>query len=237
MRKRTWIIRAWVLGAFLCLTVTAWAQDSPALAGSVPSLCPYLPHNTITVESPDEVIDRDTGQTFGEAVRAALSKICPCYMISLGTDGAVLLQSPVDDREAFCECYCEHLAGCNLVESLSSNPAETKIRRSRTGNRHIRLKVKWNPTLDRGGKNAEGSKRRPPSVGLAHELIHALHTINGTRGTTKDAEEAQTARDENQIRDELDEPQRTHRGRRRVINPGGGTLDTTDRADCGCGGD
>lgn len=226
---RVFLVTVWLTA----LPATAFGHTETTLAEAGPGTCAYLAHNTITIEKPNEVIDSDTGETFGEAVRDALAEICPCYIISIGATGEVQLQSPVD-RDAFCDCYCDHLAGCNLIFNLSADQAETKIRRSRTSNKHRRLKVKWNPTNERGGRNANGTKQRPPSVGLAHELIHAIHTINGTRGNTKDEEEAQTIRDENQIRDEMGEPRRTHRGNRRVINPGGGTLDTSDQADCGC---
>ena len=54
---------------------------------------------------------------------------------------------------------------------------------------------------------------------MAHELIHAQHTHDGTRGTGSTNriknEEIKCVRGENQIRDELGEPRRTHYSGRR----------------------
>lgn len=189
------------------------------------SVCAFLASNTIVVEGRAE---------FREQVRAALAELCPCYIITITSDGEVTLQSPVADRPGFCKCYCAHIAGCNLVQGLSADPKKTRIKRTGGGNRHRNGTVSWNPEGEKGGRDEHGDRERPPSTGLAHELIHAQHTHGGSRGQSQDEEEDQTTRDENQIRREKGEPMRTHYGRRRVANPSSGRLDTRDRAECGC---
>lgn len=177
---------------------------------------------------------------FRRQVASALREICPCFTFNVAANGIVTARQ-IRGRDEFCKCYCAHRAGCNLISDLINHAQRVTIRRTGRGNSHNprRRRVRWNPIRRRGGRNARGDRRRPPSVGLAHELIHAHHTINGNRGQGRTNgipnEEINTSRGENQIRREMGEPQRTHYGRRRIPNPGQGNIDASDRHRCGCG--
>lgn len=178
-------------------------------------------------------------QDFRDKVREALSEICPCVdLTASSSDGRseiIVLKFP-QDHEEFCKCYCKHVVGCNLLEDLVSSGDTTTIQKTSGGNSARGGTVRWNPRRRYGGRNADGHRRRPPSIGLAHELIHARHYNTGNLGSTRREEENTTVRGENQIRDEMDEPQRTHYGRRRVPNRGAGdpNLDATVRHGCEC---
>lgn len=126
-------------------------------------------------------------------------------------------------KDELCDCYKNHRAGCNLIWKLATNDKQTTIWRSKTqdgdassqGNKHQRGNVGWNPDRKKGGgtealdkkgeprKGQKGTNKRPPSVGLAHELAHALHTQEGHRGKSRIDEEFKATRAENQIRREM----------------------------------
>ena len=188
--------------------------------------------NTIIVKS-----GRDIWFEFD--VLSALKAICPCLIISLdGNDGEISLKTPVlpqggTDPE-FCTCYCRHKAGCNLILNLSLHSRTTKIKPSYSTNRHKKGTVKWNPERRSGGKQENGSRERPPYIGLAHEMIHARHYALGTHDSTElpnriRPEEIVTVRGENQIRAEKGKPRRTHYSCKRVPNPDAHNIDESNK--------
>jgi hypothetical protein len=176
-------------------------------------------------------------RAFKRSVLAALQAISPCYIIEIGNDCRVTLTSPAD-FEAFCECYCQHMAGTNLIEDLALGDGTTAIEETAGGNRHNRGTVSWNPDSTQGGLNADGNRNRPPKIGLAHEMIHAKHTHCGTRGAGEmggiSNEEINTSRGENQIRGECGQPKRTHYGANEIPNNCDENLDDSNRFDCRC---
>jgi hypothetical protein len=141
------------------------------------------------------------------------------------------LQIMVQD---FCDCYEKHRAGCNLIWSiatLSTAQQPTTIWRARVddenddggGNRHRRGNIGWNPFNPRGGAtDASGrGKYRPVSVGLAHELAHAYHSLKkvnlNQNSGDRLGEEFSAVRAENQIRAELN-AQAEEDGDRNTVN-------------------
>ena len=172
---------------------------------------------------------------FRNSVVGALREICPCHTYRVQADGTVQVTGGGTGFFA-CLCYCKHRAGCNLINDLSGHANTTRITRTAGGNSYNRglNRVRWNPTRRRGGRNAHGDRDRPPSVGLAHELIHAHHDNQGTMGAPGPAEEYPTVRGENQIRRELCEPRRTHYGNTRVPNETQENIDASDRRGCKC---
>jgi hypothetical protein len=171
---------------------------------------------------------------FKRAVLDALMQISPCYIYTL-VQCRVQLQSPAD-FDAFCRCYCQHLAGTNLICDLGLSTRTTTIKKTKGGNSHQNGCVKWNPDRRQGGRNADGNRDRPPKIGLAHELIHAKHTHCGTRGAGSQGgisnEEINTCRGENQIRGECGQPKRTHYGDNEIPNNCDENLDDSNRTDC-----
>lgn len=212
----------------------------------------------------------DGRNTFKKKVEKALCEICPCFDIDI-EKGLVRAAPPTagsktssckkrlrnqpgrkreyrPGRESFYDCYCRHRAGCNLLLDLvkpefgETTILEVKSRDQKRGNRHNANTgtVKYNPK--RGESEGED---RPPSIGLAHELIHAHHYHTRRRtgdpypGRTR--EEHRTVRAENQIRREMrgdfeegssryrDLPMRTTYKGGRVENPEAGDLDVTNR--------
>jgi hypothetical protein len=165
---------------------------------------------------------------FRRAVLAALAEICPCHDYSVSAVG-VLSITPKRPQKRFCRCYCQHKAGCNLIADLVNHPTNwLVIAQTAQGNSYAGGMVFWNPSSNTGGPNARGDNVRPPSVGLAHELVHALDRMTGDTHT-----EVETSQAENQIRREQCEPRRTHYNGARVPN-GGGHLDAGDRHRCRC---
>ena len=184
----------------------------------------------------------DGDAQFRAATLRALQSICPCFFYELADDGEVLLQSP-QDHDAFCKCYCVHLAGCNLMADLTSSRNTVTIKPTRRGGRYIPglRRVRWNPTATPNVGIGKGKKAAtPPEIVLGHELIHAHHHNEGTlaKGWTKGIlnEEINTVRGENQLRAERQPPapERKTYGPRPVPSPGTPNLDTTDRYGCKC---
>lgn len=68
-----------------------------------------------------------------------------------------------------------------MLQSLSDGGGATIISTSR-GNSHQNGVVSYNPYREQLS-GTEPWSNRPPAIGLAHELIHADHTVNGNRGT------------------------------------------------------
>ncbi len=176
-------------------------------------------------------------EAFKEEALGALMAISPCYLYEL-VDCQVLLQTPIDTVQ-FCECYCDHLAGTNLICDLALSTQLTTIRRTFGGNSHRAGSVRFNPKRMRGGEDCDGNRERPPKIGLAHELIHAKHWHCGTHagaavtGGIRD-EEINTVRGENQIRAECGQVQRKKYGDRNVPMPGMENIDGSDRIGCNC---
>jgi len=172
---------------------------------------------------------------------AALQAISPCWIYTITPQGQVQIQSPADFEE-FCRCFKQHKAGTNLIADLALLPGKTKIEPSGDGNSYDPEDnvAGFDSDSMQGGVNADGNRDRPPAVGLAHELIHALHDRNGTidlDGSRTDGildEEITTVRGENQIRGELGEPMRTQYGGNDVPNHTDDSLDESNRYDCPC---
>ena len=164
---------------------------------------------------------------FRQAVLAALGGICPCHDYRLNAAG-VLSITPKQPQNRFCRCYCRHKAGCNLIADLVNHRNWVPIAQTAQGNEYTPGMLFWNPSSTTGGPNARGDNVRPPSVGLAHELIHALDAMKGDNHT-----EVETSQAENQIRHELCEPRRT-RYNSDPVPRGGGHLDASNRHNCRC---
>jgi RHS repeat-associated protein len=213
----------------------------------------------------------DVNESFGASdldnVEQAIQEICPCLIISVDRrTGSITTRDPRGpppgrarpprlsrEQRNFCECYCANRAGCNLLWTLHTS-GDTVIYEGELGegNRHNTGRVTWNRGDMKGGRRESGGTRRPPSVGLAHELIHAYHRATNTRGANREQEEFNTVRGENQIRSEMQ--RRTNPGSERyrrldprvtytfdtgevpVPNPEGRDIDETDRFGCCCGG-
>jgi RHS repeat-associated protein len=209
------------------------------------------------------VLPNDTGRS---EIRRDLCEICPCFDIDIERATGLVRaarpgpgpassscqkllreakgRKPLKPGESFADCYCRHRAGCNLLLDLTGGSAETVIETTgaedeERGNQHDSGRVKYNPDKSR----SEG-EYRPPSVGLAHELIHAHHYHTGTRHPDKTPREHRTVRAENQIRAEMRgdaikggprykrlAPRTTYNGIA-VGNPEAGDLDVTDRFGC-----
>lgn len=169
-------------------------------------------------------------------VIVALSELCPCDIFFAGA-GGVINRAPRSTGDRYCKCYCGHRAGCNLISGLINSATSYHIIITGGGNGYHppTNTISWNPNRAMGGRNSRGDNRRPTSIGLGHELVHAVHDDSGTLGATRAVEEDNTVRAENQLRDEIGETDRTHYGRRRVRNRNQPNIDGSDRMNCGCG--
>lgn len=203
-------------------------------------------HKTIFIEG---------SKLFADEVADALKEICPCYEAEAVKAGRrsgkkfykIKISRP-DDADEFCECYCKHRAGCNLIKSLATTDGwNTWIRKVKgEGSKHNQGRIGWNPNR-KWRRRPNGTKeRRPPSVALAHELVHAhsFHSGNRARGLDEDTgienEEINATRGENQIREEMmgDNPRvahpRTDYDGKDIPNPTQKFLDDSDRENCDC---
>jgi RHS repeat-associated protein len=210
------------------------------------------PHNSVDpfglqleIVGPRELFTRDKVSEFAQAVLSALSQICPCFLYTVDPKTGLVTASTNGTYELFCRCYCNHLAGCNLIFDLITSTPVTRIRSER-GQEIDEYKPesgralwdrKWKPPV----QTEEGTELAPPHLGLAHELIHARH-LESTRKPLGAAEarieEDATVRGENQIRrsEHPPLPFRTEHKGRRVPNHRNPNLDTADRFACGCTG-
>ncbi len=125
------------------------------------------------------------------------------------------LETDIAQKEKdFCDCYKLYPAGCNLIWSLAHNKKnkQTKLWKGRTSdnpgqsgrkgeNLHRKGNVSWNPNDTKTDPSTTGEVKRPPSIGLGHELGHALHQASGTKRSGP-PEEVQTSKGENQLRAE-----------------------------------
>lgn len=210
------------------------------------------------------------GFQFAREVIDALEEICPCHTYDKDEVGRedgeklyrITIESGSPEAEAFCDCYCSHRAGCNLVRDIVTNESwDTSIWKCEgDGNRHGRIPngrdtfrsvIDWNPDRKWRRRGERGKDRRPASIGLAHELVHAHNNHSGRHmgeevdeDSGLETEEINATRGENQIRDEyrrefprksrrMDDPRDDYDGKE-VPNPREPHLDGSDRYDCGC---
>jgi hypothetical protein len=177
-----------------------------------------------------------------QRVVAAFGELCPCFVYTVAGDGRVAARARAP-RDDFCDCYCRHRAGCNLLSDLIADPNTVVIRTTGRGSRYDTntRELRWNGTARTRVPTTAGRRGTPPSLVLGHELVHAQHHNSGTlaNGTTGGLsnEEINTVRGENQLRAEREppEPQRLGHSGLQVPNPGLPDLDATDRQGCGCG--
>lgn len=187
----------------------------------------------------------DGDAQFKSDVLDMLHDISPCYLYSYDSACHLLLQS-IFPMQAFCECYCDHLAGTNLVCDLGLGSRKIKIKKSnwksrfvRTGTNTATIYIKPGEKI-RGGANCKEKVSVPNKISLAHEMAHAKHWSENNLKTTKNIdgktpdEEILTVRAENQIRSECGMSSRECYGRNSVPNPNAKNLDETDRSGCNC---
>jgi hypothetical protein len=173
---------------------------------------------------------------FRGQVIAALSELCPCHTIFVDAGGTIQAVPFKGTHDQFCRCYCSHRASCNLIADLVSSVNVYSILPAGGGNSYTQgnRTVNWNPNRRQGGRNTRGDTNRPTSIGLGHELIHAVHHDKGRLGPTRRQEEHNTVRGENQLRDEMGEPDRTHYGPGGVPNRNQQDIDERERYSCCC---
>ena len=132
-------------------------QNQESTAGSVPCVELFRQIQTHTI-----VVDEGQDIFFALDVLTALRHICPCLRYNMSDDGEISLQTPIlpdgtTDPE-FCECYCKHKTGCNLILNLSLNSRTTTIKPSYSTNRHRKGKVKWNPEKEQFVNDEEANR-------------------------------------------------------------------------------
>ncbi len=126
----------------------------------------------------------------------------------------------------FCDCYKRHRAGCNLLWKLANGDTDVVVWRSElgVGNRHrpphANASDDSNIAYNRNRNRSDVSEppdssrhpptdRRPTSIGLAHELVHAYarqsgnHVDQNRDRTSDNYNEFVAGRGENQIRKEM----------------------------------
>ena len=192
-------------------------------------------------------------------IKSWLKKICPCFTYSFAEKERIkvgdetkkyakLLVSKNVNPKEFCPCYCDHLAGCNLVLDLVLHEESVFINDQAAlgvgSNYNPKTKtVEINPNRKHKKiitKREGGSvKKRSPKnyTQFAHELIHALDDLNGKLDDTDGhlQEETNSIRGTNQIRKENGvKYHRTHHGDNEIDGPTDPYLDTKDRYNCGC---
>lgn len=139
---------------------------------------------------------------FRSSVLTALKQICPCFELSIDTNGEV----HAADAVTSCSCYLAHTASCNLIRGLIDHDGTTSIRESAPGGgNQYDYQVDeawWNPALP----TPDGLTS---SLTLAHELIHAWRDRLGKLALYDfNLEECTATWGENQVREEMGEPER-----------------------------
>lgn len=194
------------------------ASDLPSASSTA------LPDTTVGIRI---VVKGGASEDFRDDFTDALKELCPCFDWFFQNDQ--IFRDWPDDRKRseLCDCVEEYDVGCNLVDELMVHDDTLRVVNTGNGNSADPspsdgpppdIDVKWNPDDKKGGKHSGGNRNRPPSVGLAHELIHALHELDdelprtGSGSIDKSQEEVNTTRGENQIRQEQDEPSRVSYG-------------------------
>jgi RHS repeat-associated protein len=83
--------------------------------------------------------------------------------------------------------------GADVIKSLQNSDEVYSVEVTPDGNAYLPSTntIKYNPDKTSLGI-ADAWNKRPPEVGLGHELVHALHDDNGTLGKTRMDEENQT---------------------------------------------
>jgi hypothetical protein len=118
--------------------------------------------------------------SFRNDVMEALEELAPCFKIRAVKrkgkgNGYYLFADKV--KEDFCKLYCANRAGSNLVWNIINAGGKTWVAPlSSGGSKYDADKdvVYWNKSDKYSGESADGRTRRPPLIGLAHELIHTL---------------------------------------------------------------
>lgn len=101
--------------------------------------------------------------------------------------GNVTIEGDPDDPEFMARVLADLVmidntrSGRLMLQSLSDGGGATIISTT-SGNSHRSGVVSYNPYTEHIG-GTEAWSTRPPAIGLAHELIHADHTVNGNRGS------------------------------------------------------
>lgn len=205
--------------------VSSSSSSSPASVrgvGAAPPQEAALPDTTVGIEI---VVQGGASEDFRDDFTDALKELCPCFDWYF-QDDQVFRDWPDDrERSELCDCVEEYDVGCNLVDELMVHDNTLRVVDTGNGNKadpspggDQEVDVEWNPDKQKGGENSGGDRKRPPSVGLAHELIHALHDLDeefprtGGGSIDKSQEEVNTTRGENQIREEQGEPSRVSYG-------------------------
>ena len=182
-----------------------------------------------------------------------LKNICPCFKYESGSYkkleiggekkkySKLTTYKNINNKE-FCECYCDHRAGCNLIFKLINQDGKIAIlKNSELGegskykpNKKTILINKWKRRYIDTNK---GKKRGKPYMKFAHELIHTLDDLEGKLDLSdgKLQEEDNAVRGANQIRKELGfNYHRTTHGDRNVPQPTKKYLDVGDKFGCKC---
>lgn len=218
-RFRTLVLPLVALGALATLGLFSDASGYDASPGGG-SPEPGAVADTLPIVF-EIAIGSDMDQGRQDSLANALNQLCPCFEWYVKSDGTVGNRPRDLNEEELCDCLRKHTVGCNLLGDLAGAEDTVDINGTTGGNSQDgdpEIVVEWNPSEMEGGPNSSGDRKRPPSVGLAHELIHAHHEINGNDRTDGDVagglqdEEQQTTRGENQIREELGEPARVRYG-------------------------
>ncbi len=108
-----------------------------------------------------------------------------------------------------------------IIEDLESSTETVYIEHTEGGNSYDPSSntCKFNPDSEQIGSGTNPWDKRPPEVGLNHELIHARHDVNGNLGSTRSAEEDKTTGvvthsadpfTDNAVRDDYGIPRRPH---------------------------
>jgi hypothetical protein len=182
-----------------------------------------------------------------------LKRICPCFEYETGKYENVKIGDEKKkyarltaykniDNDQFCDCYCAHMAGCNLIFNLINHKGKIAIRKNSTlgeGSKYepTQKTVEINKWKRRDIDTNKGKKRAKPYLKFAHELIHALDDLEGRLDLSdgKRQEEENAVRGSNQIRKELgfNYHRTTHDGQN-VPQPTRKYLDESDKFGCKC---
>ncbi|HUF76209.1 MAG TPA: hypothetical protein VMM35_08010 [Longimicrobiales bacterium] len=160
---------------------------------------------------------------FQAHVLAGLQAICPCRSISL-VGGTVVLGPSMD-------CCCTRPRGCNLLESLvgtGSPPCAAQVTiKHAEASTYLAYAITLDPleTIE----SCANMDPAPPSVTLAHELIHAYVECQGGESWN----EKLVSCAENQIREEMGVAPRCRYGAT-PIEPGCGWLAGQWKPDQSC---
>ena len=166
--------------------------------------------------------------------------VAPCPTSTYGT--AITIEGSDDFKKKTIEALDaikKTPTGAKMLKSIEDSGKKLTFKESSTGNSASPIDgakaqrkadgtpgegsgstVRYNPNKPQVGDGSEPWMTRPPAVGLAHELIHAYHSANGTNDFTPKGEDMAVgvppydteAVTENKIRDEWTpkQPNRPH---------------------------